>query len=79
MSPYSPYSALPTKEERLWRYASHSVNPYDWHTNNEVRDKDGRRIPIPIEIYGVKAYDIADELNLPLLYEVEGFHDEDDL
>lgn len=62
-----------TKEEIRRRYGSHSINPYDWLTNNRVRDENGEYVPIPIEQYGIKAYDIADELNLPLLYEVDGY------
>lgn len=64
-----------TRKEIQRRYASHSVNPYDFITRARYEDKDGNMYEEiePFEIYGMKAYDIADELDLPLLYEADGF------
>lgn len=57
-----------SRKEIQRRYGSHSVNPYDYVRRR--KDEEGNELPF--ETYGEKAYDIMDELNLPLLYQEDG-------
>lgn len=61
-----------TRKEIQRKYANRLITPYDWNPA-VYNPEDAEELGQKIEKLGIKAYDIADELDLPLLYEVDGF------